>query len=63
MDKLFDIIHAGRVKFAELVDRLSIEELNEIPEGFNNNIAWNFGHVIISQQMLCYVRAGIPSHG
>lgn len=62
MNKLFDIIYAGRKKFIELVDNLSIEQLNEIPAGFNNNIAWNFGHIVVSQQMLCYVRAGLAPH-
>ncbi|WP_206197493.1 DinB family protein [Terrimonas sp.] len=62
MTKLFDIIYAGRKKFTELVDSLSVEQLNEIPEGFNNNIAWNFGHIVVSQQMLCYVRPGFTAH-
>ena len=61
MNKTFEIIQAGRKKFVELVDQLTIEQLNKIPVGFNNNIAWNFGHIVISQQMLCYVRAGFPS--
>lgn len=62
MNKIFDILYAGRKKFAELVDRLSIEQLNEIPKGFNNNIAWNFGHIVVSQQTLCYIRAGLTPH-
>ncbi|MFT3704935.1 MAG: DinB family protein [Agriterribacter sp.] len=59
MEKLFDILHAGRTNFVKLIDSLNIDELNEIPEGFSNNIAWNFGHIIVSQQTLCYLRAGI----
>ncbi len=59
MNKLFDIIYTCRRRFTELVDRLSVEELNEIPAGFNNNIVWNFGHIIVSQQNLCYLRSGI----
>ena len=62
MNKLFDIIYAGRKKFIELADSLSVEQLNGIPQGFNNNIAWNFGHIVVSQQMLCYVRAGLTPH-
>jgi hypothetical protein len=31
-----------------------------VPEGFKNNVAWNFGHIIVSQQTLCYARAGVP---
>lgn len=59
MDKQFDIIHATRNNFLNLVNSLTVEDLNKIPIGFNNNIAWNFGHIIISQQILCYVRAGV----
>jgi len=43
-----------------LMEGLSIETLNTIPEGFNNNIIWNFGHVIVSQQILCYKLANQP---
>ena len=39
---------------------LTIEELNKIPEGFNNNIIWNFGHVIVSQQIICYKLSNQP---
>lgn len=44
---------------AEIAD-LTKEELNRIPSGCPNNIAWQLGHVIAAQQMLCYVRAGLP---
>ena len=30
------------------------EGLVKIPSGYNNNIAWNFNHIIIVQQILCY---------
>ncbi|MCW3116919.1 MAG: DinB family protein [Chitinophagaceae bacterium] len=41
------------------ISDLSIDELNKIPTGFNNNIIWNLGHLVASQQGLCYLRAGI----
>jgi hypothetical protein len=60
MDKRFDIIFKTRNNFLNLVNSLTIEQLNTIPTGFNNNIAWNFGHIIVTQQILCYTRAGLP---
>lgn len=51
-------IKRTRELFIELVESLNVEELNKIPEGFNNNIIWNFGHIIVSTQGLCYLRSG-----
>ncbi len=59
-DKSIDTIQATRNLFLKLIDSLSIDQLNKIPEGFNNNIIWNFAHVIVSQQILCYKLAGQP---
>lgn len=55
----FDFIKQTRKVFIDLIDSLSIEELNTVPEGFNNNIIWNFGHIIVTPPLLCYVRTGI----
>jgi hypothetical protein len=59
-DTAIETIQQSRNLFINLLDGLSIETLNEIPEGFNNNIIWNFGHVIVSQQILCYKLANVP---
>ncbi len=59
-DKCIDTILASRNLFLKLMDGLTIEQLNQVPEGFNNNIIWNFGHVIVSQQILCYKLSGLP---
>ncbi len=59
MDKVFDIINATRKNFLNLVNGLSLEQLNFVPQDFNNNIAWNFGHIIASQQIICYVKANL----
>ena len=37
---------------------LSEEQLLFIPEGFRNNILWNLGHLIVTQQILHYRRTG-----
>lgn len=59
-DKSIESITAGRNHFINLIEGLTIEQLNKIPEGFNNNILWNFGHIIVAQQLLCYKMAGKP---
>lgn len=44
----------------KVLDSLSTEQINEIPEGFNNNILWNCGHIISVQQMLIYGLSNVP---
>ena len=61
MDNTFGIIRTTRRNFLRLVDELSEEQLNTIPVSFNNNIGWNFGHIIVIQQTLCYIRMGFKS--
>ncbi|MND86209.1 DinB superfamily protein [compost metagenome] len=61
MQETFKFILQARQKFIELVDSLSIEQLNKIPTGFNNNIIWNFGHIVVSTQTLVYVRTGVKA--
>jgi hypothetical protein len=59
MDRSVDMLLAYRNATVKLLESLSMEALNTIPPGFNNNLIWNFGHVIISQQTLCYLNAGL----
>lgn len=59
MKESINIMRGARRFMINLIDGITIEKLNEIPEGFNNNLAWNFGHVIANQQILCYRNAGV----
>ncbi|MFU1857687.1 DinB family protein [Sphingobacterium sp. NGMCC 1.201703] len=61
MQETFKFILKSRQKFIELIDGLSPEQLNKIPAGFNNNIIWNFAHIVVSTQTLVYVRTGIKA--
>lgn len=36
------------------IENLSDEQLLKIPEGSKNNILWNLGHIIVTQQVLHY---------
>ena len=58
MEKSFEIIKGGRSFITNLIGEFSIDELNIIPEGFHNNLIWNFGHIISVQQGLCYLSSG-----
>ncbi|MGC4102491.1 DinB family protein [Ferruginibacter sp.] len=62
MEEQFKLIRQTRKRFIDLVSGLSIEQLNEIPNGMSNNIAWNFGHIVSSQQGLCNGFSGVPVH-
>lgn len=44
----------NRKIFKKLIDSLSLEQLNGVPTGFNNNIIWNMAHVVAVQQILIY---------
>jgi hypothetical protein len=58
MDKRIDKIKKVRQFLLEQIAGLSTEQLNKIPEGYNNNIIWNLVHLIAAQQGICYLRAG-----
>lgn len=60
MNNQIDNIKKTRSIILELISDLNIEQLNRIPEGFNNNIIWNLGHLIAVQESIFYLRAGLP---
>ena len=43
-------------------DNYTLEQLNKIPNGFSNNLIWNLGHVIVTQQRLVYKVSSLPMH-
>ncbi len=58
-DLLFKYIRQTRSVFTQLVDGLDLEAINTVPDGFRNNIGWNFGHIVVSTQALCYLRTQV----
>ena len=55
----FDILNKSRKLTLKVISSLTIDQLNTIPEGFNNNIAWNIAHLVVTQQVLCYKFSGL----
>ncbi len=60
MEVQFTNLRKGRALTLKVIDGLTIEQLNTIPNGFKNNIAWNVAHLVVTQQLLCYRISGIP---
>jgi len=56
----FTTLRTTRANILKDIENLSVEQLNAIPEGFNNNIVWNFVHLIATQQRLVYKLSGRP---
>jgi hypothetical protein len=59
MIKQIEIIRKTRSFLLEQLKDLTTEQYNKIPEGFNNNIIWNLGHMVAAQQGVCYIKAGL----
>jgi len=59
IESVFDSIRQTRRVFVALVNSLTVEQLNIRPPGFNNNIAWNMGHIVVTTPALCYQRSGV----
>ncbi len=60
MEKQIKHLATARKFTLGLIEGLSFEQLCKIPEGFNNNILWNVGHLAVTQQLICYGLSGLP---
>ena len=58
MEFIFETLKQIRSNALKSIEGYSIEQLNKIPEGFGNNISWNLGHMVATQQILCYKLSG-----
>lgn len=52
------LLKTTRTNFLNLLNEFSLEQINQIPQGFSNNLIWNFGHLVVTQQLLCYKLSG-----
>lgn len=58
LDHLLKHHFQNRKVYRSFLSAVSTENANKIPEGFNNNIIWNCGHVITVQQFFMYTWCG-----
>ncbi|MGG8496308.1 DinB family protein [Tenacibaculum sp. TC6] len=59
MNTQFEVLKKSRELVLKLIDGLTIEQLHTIPQGFNNHIAWNVAHLVVTQQLLHYKLSGL----
>jgi DinB superfamily len=60
MNKKIKMIKGFRLYLLKQIEDLTVQQLNTIPNGFNNNIIWNLGNLIYAVQNMCYARTGLP---
>jgi len=59
MQKQFEILRANRILILKKIERLSLDQINKIPKGCKNSIAWNMAHLVVTHQLLCYKNSGL----
>src|SRR5687768_12304842 len=62
MEPLLKALKTSRKLYLELFDKYSLDQMNIVPDKFSNNIIWNIGHIIASQQSLVYKLSNLPMH-
>ena len=59
VQQVFETTMKSRNMILTLLQNHTLEQLNKIPTGFNNNLIWNIGHIIVAQQVLVYKLSGL----
>lgn len=60
MKQIIEIAIASRKMILKIVENHTLDQLNKIPEGHKNNLIWNLGHLLVTQQLLVYKLSGLP---
>ena len=60
MESTFKILMTNRNIHLSFLEKYTLEQLNNTPQGFSNDLVWNVGHIIAVQQRLAYILAGLP---
>ena len=47
---ILDLYEVYREQTIELIDPITEDEADVIPNGFSNSLRWNFGHILVAQE-------------
>ncbi|MEQ8881204.1 MAG: DinB family protein [Cyclobacteriaceae bacterium] len=62
MESLLKTWKTNRNLYLKFFENYTPDQLNKIPDGFNNNLIWNIGHIIVAQQSLIYKSADLNGY-
>lgn len=62
METAFKTWITNRKLYLNFFDNYSLDQLNKVPTGFNNNLIWNIGHIVVVQQLLVYKGSNLPMY-
>lgn len=54
MKASFDLLFATRQLLQKTIGGLSLNQINTVPESYNNSVGWNVAHIVVTQQLLHY---------
>ncbi len=54
LQKELELVRYVRLSILKLTGSLDEEQMNRVPDKMKNNLIWNIGHLVFTQQMLCY---------
>jgi hypothetical protein len=60
MNQTFAVAQASRKVLSQFLENYTLEQLNKMAPGFNNNLIWNIAHIVVTQQRLVYKFSGVP---
>lgn len=60
MQPILHTFKQNRENIASLLGEHTLEQVNTTPPGFNNNLLWNAGHLLMSHHFVFYHFSGLP---
>lgn len=61
LQPFIDDLRVCRTNMLHVLSSVDQSLWQTIPEGYSNNLLWNIGHVVVTQQLLCYRMANVDT--